>query len=60
MKVEVIDEYDSVDCSVTKGIQSLVVVILFNVERLDWELKLDLDRRGEREVDSRRSKQWQL
>ena len=33
MKVEVIDEYDSVDCSVTKGIQSLVVVILFNVER---------------------------
>lgn len=55
-----IDEYDSVDCSVTKGIQSLVVVILFNVERLDWELKLDLDRRGEREVDSRRSKQWQL
>ena len=55
-----IDEYDSVDCSVTKGIQSLVVVILFNVERLDWELKLDLDRRGEREVDSsRRSKQWQ-
>jgi hypothetical protein len=34
MKVEVIDEYGSVDCLVTKGIQSLfaVTVWLFDVE----------------------------